>query len=1051
MHKALAPVGKIVIFRWILALMLLAAAFASAAEHRGQAIFNGSGVPGAVVTASRDDQKFTTITDSRGEYLFSDLADGDWDITIQMQAFLPFQQKVTVAPESPVNQCELKLLPIEQIPDLKRAPALPSPRTSATTAASIKNSDAKKAPLKPTNTSTPFQRTEVKATASASQTNAESLPAASTSSSLGDLNADDLRQRAADGFLINGTANNSASSSFGLNRSFGNNRGIIRSLYSGTAGLTFGTSALDARPYSLAGIHSSKPEYNQIQGAFSFGGPLRIPHLVRNGPNFVVGYQFTRNRNAQTQSGLMPTSAEREGDLSQAPGQIFDPSTQLPFSGNMIPIDRISPQAKSLLRLMPLPNFTGSTIYNYQTALNGTTNSDIVFGNLRKSFGKKDQLSGTFSLQSSRSDSPTLLGFLDTSRTLGSNLSANWQHAFTSQSVGVFTYQFNRQSSSTVPFFQNRENISGAAGITGNNQEAVNWGPPSISFYSGMSSLYDAVPSSSHTQASAFKATIYWSHGKHNLSYGGEFRRQQINLRSQENPRGSFTFTGASTAGSTPGALLAGARNDFAGFLLGIPDTVSIAFGNADKYFRSSSYNAFIADDWKVHPNLTLNLGLRWEYGSPITELYGRLVNLDIAPGFAAVAPVVGKDPVGPLTGSHYSNALLLPDRRAVQPRIGFAWKPVSGFPLLVRGGYGIYFNNSPYQSIAMQMAQQSPLSKSLSLQNSTANPLTLASGFNAPPNSTTNTFAVDPKLRIGYVHIWQVSIQVDLPAALQLTTTYQGNRGKNALQQFLPNTYPEGAVNPCPSCPTGFRYLTSSGTSARNAAIVQLHRRLSKGLTATAQYTLSKSIDDAAPGTTGTSGAVFIAQDWLNLNAERALSSFDQRHVASMQFQYTTGMGIKGGALMKGWKGALFKEWTLSSQINRSSGLPLTPIYPSTVRSTGVTGPVRPDRTSEDIYNAPAGLHLNPAAYVAPAAGHWGNAGRNSITGPSQFTLSASLNRTFRTGDRTSLDLNVAANNMLNHVTFTSWNTTAGSVQFGRPTSANSMRTVQTTIRWRF
>jgi hypothetical protein len=153
----------------------------------------------------------------------------------------------------------------------------------------------------------------------------------------------------------------------------------------------------------------------------------------------------------------------------------------------------------------------------------------------------------------------------------------------------------------------------------------------------------------------------------------------------------------------------------------------------------------------------------------------------------------------------------------------------------------------------------------------------------------------------------------------------------------------------------------------------------------------------------------------------------------------------------MKGWKGALFKEWTLSSQINRSSGLPLTPIYPSTVRSTGVTGPVRPDRTSEDIYNAPAGLHLNPAAYVAPAKGHWGNAGRNSITGPSQFTLSASLNRTFRTGDRTSLDLNVAANNMLNHVTFTSWNTTAGNVQFGRPTSANSMRTIQTTIRWRF
>ena len=159
----------------------------------------------------------------------------------------------------------------------------------------------------------------------------------------------------------------------------------------------------------------------------------------------------------------------------------------------------------------------------------------------------------------------------------------------------------------------------------------------------------------------------------------------------------------------------------------------------------------------------------------------------------------------------------------------------------------------------------------------------------------------------------------------------------------------------------------------------------------------------------------------------------------------------IKGGSLLKGWKGALFKEWTLSSQINKSSGLPLTPVYPSTIRNTGVTGPVRPDGTGEDVYNAPSGLHLNPAAYRAPATGHWGNAGRNSITGPSQFTLSASLNRTFRTGNRTSLDLNVVANNALNHAAFPSWNTTVGSAQFGRPTSANSMRTVQTTIRWRF
>ncbi len=153
----------------------------------------------------------------------------------------------------------------------------------------------------------------------------------------------------------------------------------------------------------------------------------------------------------------------------------------------------------------------------------------------------------------------------------------------------------------------------------------------------------------------------------------------------------------------------------------------------------------------------------------------------------------------------------------------------------------------------------------------------------------------------------------------------------------------------------------------------------------------------------------------------------------------------------MKGWKTALLKEWTLSGQLNAASGYPLTPVYPAAVLGTGVTGPVRPDYAGADIKAAPAGLHLNPAAYTAPAAGHWGNAGRNSITGPSQFGLNASLARTFRTSDRTSLDLRVDANNVLNHVTFPSWNTTVGNAQFGLPMMANPMRNVQTTIRWAF
>src|SRR5262249_8728865 len=147
---------------------------------------------------------------------------------------------------------------------------------------------------------------------------------------------------------------------------------------------------------------------------------------------------------------------------------------------------------------------------------------------------------------------------------------------------------------------------------------------------------------------------------------------------------------------------------------------------------------------------------------------------------------------------------------------------------------------------------------------------------------------------------------------------------------------------------------------------------------------------------------------NWLNLSGERGRSNFDQRHVASFMAQYTTGMGLKGGTLLSGWRGLAFKEWTLGTQINAGTGFPLTPIYLAPVR--GVTGSVRPNYTGASLYDAPPGLHLNPAAVAAPASGEWGNAGRNSITGPSQFTMNVSMGRTFQVNDRWSLDFRLDA-----------------------------------------
>ena len=251
------------------------------------------------------------------------------------------------------------------------------------------------------------------------------------------------------------------------------------------------------------------------------------------------------------------------------------------------------------------------------------------------------------------------------------------------------------------------------------------------------------------------------------------------------------------------------------------------------------------------------------------------------------------------------------------------------------------------------------------------------------------------------------------------MTATYLGTKGTRLPQQFLPNTFPAGAMSP-----SGYIFLTSNGNSTREAGQIQLRRRLRSGFTATLQYTYAKAIDDAPLMGSGqvvtvTQGGASIAQDWLDLAGERGRSNFDQRHQMTLQAQYTSGSGVRGGALVSGWKGALLKEWALTEALTVGSGLPLTPVYFLAVRGTGVTGNLRPDATGASVYTAPAGLFLNPGAYRAPAYAQWGNAGRNSITGPSQFILNASLGRTFPRGDRFNIDLKVDATNILNHVTF--------------------------------
>lgn len=958
---------------------------------RGSVTFGGLPVPGASVAASRGTDVHRTTTDAAGNYALPDLADGKWTVRVEMQLFAPLTRDVDTAAAPAV--WELQMAPAEGPAAAVMAPAAP-PVTNL-----------KKAPPAATNTGTPFQKAELAA---------KSAAAAGKPAPVAEADPD-VAQRAADGLLINGSVNNGATSPFAQLPAFGNLRRGGRSMYNGSLGLIMNHSAFDARSYSITGQDTPKPGYSRLQGLFAFGGPIKIPKwLPRNGPIFTVNYQWTRNTNATTQSGLVPTAAERAGDFSGALRAPVDPATGVPFPGGQIPASRISPEARELLRLFPEANFTGNSRFNFQTPIvSGLHQDDLqtrVYKGMRKNF-----YSGNFNWESVRRSNPNLFGFLDTGRVMGINTGFRYRRTIHPRFFVNLGMEYSRQNDRLTPFFSGRSNVSGDAGIRGNNQEPVNWGPPSLSFSTGLAPLGDAQASFVRNQTVAYSADAFYNRGGHNVTFGGVHRRQQFNVLSQQDARGSFVFTGAA------------AGSDVAGFLLGVPDTASIAYGNADKYLRATISEAFVNDDWRINPGLTLNYGLRWEYWSPVQEKYGRLVNLD-----AGARPVIGGQ--------------LQPDRNNWAPRIGFSWRPLPASSMVIRGGYGVYYDTGVYQPIALQMAQQAPLSRSLRVANTPATPLTLASGLLASSGDVSAaTFAVDPNFRVGYSQNWQVSVQRDLPFALQVTMGYNGVKGTRAQQQVLPNTFPLGAEGVA-----GYAYLSSNGNSTRHAGNVQLRRRLRSGFTAQLSYTYAKAIDNAALGGKNEGGPL-IAQNWLDLHAERGRSNFDQRHLLTGMVQYTTGMGLKGGALSVRKAATLWKEWTLSSQVNAGSGLPLNPVYLAAVRGTGVTGSLRPDYTGASLYDAPAGFFLNPAAVAAPAPGRWGNAGRNSINGPAQFALSASMGRTFRATDRFSLDFRVDASNALNSVRFPRWNTTVGNAQFGLPSMASPMRTLQATIRTRF
>ena len=808
-------------------------------------------------------------------------------------------------------------------------------------------------------------------------------------------------------------------------------------------------SALNARPFSLTGQDIPQAAYAQSRFSVVVGGPLRIPKLLEKDTNtfFFISYFATRAKNPYKNVATVPTAAERSGDFSQSfengPVTIFDPRNGLPFPGNMIPTSRIDSAATGLLKFFPLPNQPG-LVQNYHILNSYPQDTDNLGVRLNQNLTKTDRLALNLNMQRRSGEQEQLFGFRD--NTSGTGISANLSYTknLGVRTLSVLAFNFNRNRNDTLPYFAYKTDVASNLGIKGTASDPINYGPPNLSF-TNFGGLSEASPVLSRIQNSGVTENFSTVKGTHNLSAGITYKRQQFNVQTDSNARGTFAFTGLATSSfDAAGNPMPSSGFDLADFLLGLPQSSSVRFGDSSTYFRGNQYGVFAQDDWRVQSNLTLNYGLRWEYFSPLAEKYGHIANLDVAPGFTAVS-VVTPGEAGPYSGS-LPETLLRPDKNNFAPRVGLAWKPVPTKSLQFRAGYGIYYNPSVYNSIATKLAAQPPFAQTSTLNTSLTDVLTLQNGLVTTPAGKIilNTYAVDPNYRVGYAQTWNSTIQTDLPRSLVLEIGYLGTKGTRLDIQTLPNRAAPGSPLTAEQRrqidnATGFTYEASEGDSIYHALQIRVIRRMRRGLGFNAIYTFGKSIDNSS--TFGGAGNT-VAQDANDLRAERGLSSFDQRH----KFTFTS--TLSSPARQNRW----LKDWTLQGTVNLASGTPLTARVLGNQADTGGTGSLGSGRADATGLSANCcRAFFNLAAFTIPIPGQFGNAGRNTIEGPGTFSLNSSLSRSINLSERRRLEFRLEANNLTNHVNYTNLATVVNASNYGLPLTTGNMRSLNMVVRFRF
>ncbi len=907
--------------------------------------------------------------------------------------------------------------------------------------------------------------------------------------------------------------------SHNANAEFGRNTGSTTNIvtrsgsnsFHGAAWEFLRNDAMDSSDYFTQGVQPLK----QNQFGATFGGPI-----LKDKTFFFGYYEGFRNRQGESVPATVPSVAERLGNFGQLctsiPGDAFvggictNTTTSAPdFNGQLlnfaegpqpVPIPNnqltsIDPIATNVLPFFPVPNVGENGFIATQTLIENNNQFGV---RLDHYLSRADTLNFRYMYSSGPTTDPlspvgaNVPGFPVGEYNRAQNFVAQETHIFSPTTVGVARFSFLRNTFLLDEHLNHESPADLGFQYTPTLPSAA--GPPFIQV-GGYASVGDPITGPRNTFQNTFdlSGSLSWVHGRHELKFGGGYRRDQINALQGIASNGFFVFANFPYS------------DGFASFLSGNPVVFLQGGGNFAREIRDRALDAYGQDTYKVSSRLTLNLGLRYELPFPSTENNNE-VNLFV-PG--AQSRVLPNAPAGLLyPGDPGVSAGLIPTQKtAFAPRVGLAWDPRGDSKTVVSAAYGIFYE--PYYT-GEGGPLQDPVSSPPYLKtqqisfpvNSFANPFYTANPFSQDFPEPMTLLVVARNLHLPYAQDWNLNIQRSLGEDWLLQVGYVGTTGVR-LPRFIegdPAVFVPGLSNsaafcapqspPCPistennvnnrrlysGCtladpPTSCIYssvgeIASVSNSSFNALEASLRKRFSRGLSFLASYTWSHSIDDVSSfNITGSAsqpvaGENDLAQNPFDLAAERGRSMFDSHQRLVFSYQWILPFLQRSNS----WYGRVLGNWQLNGIVTAMSGGPFTVFDSNDVSLQGqapeITGfsanrpnlignPNSGPRTPREWFNVGAFQQLEPDPLGRFEV--FGDEGRNVVQGPGYVNWDASAFKNIRLTESKELQFRGELFNLLNHTNFRLPVSDIESPTFGQIQQDVSPRVIQVALKFLF